>query len=46
MTQGYCMRCKKTVEMLNPVKTKTKKGTTMYKGKCKCGTVVCRIGGD
>lgn len=46
MTQAYCIRCKKTVEMSNPVKTQTKKGTLMYKGKCSCGTTICRIGGD
>jgi len=43
--QGYCMKCKKKVEMTDAKKTKTKKGTTMYKGKCsKCGTVVCKFG--
>jgi len=45
MTEGYCVKCKKKVEMNNPKETKTKKGTIMFKGKCpKCGTTVCRIG--
>jgi len=43
--EGWCCRCKKKVEMENPVESKTKKGTTMYKGKCpECGTTVCRFG--
>jgi hypothetical protein len=46
MVEGYCLKCKKKVEIKNPVKTKTKKGTTMVRGKCPvCNTVVCRIGG-
>jgi hypothetical protein len=46
MTEGYCVKCKAKVQMSNPKETKTKKGTTMFKGKCpKCGTTVCRIGG-
>ena len=46
MVQGYCMKCKKKVEIKNPSVTKTKRGTKMVKGKCpKCGTTVCRIGG-
>ncbi len=40
------MKCKKKVEIQNPVKTKTKKGTPMTKGSCpECKTTVCRIGG-
>lgn len=46
MVEGYCMKCKRKVEMKNPVKTKTKKGTPMSKGKCpNCGITVCRMGG-
>ena len=42
--QGYCMKCKKKVEMKNAVSSKTKRGTTMNKGKCpKCGTTVCAV---
>jgi len=47
MTEGYCVKCKKKVELLNPVESKTKKGTKIAKGKCStgCGTTVCRMGG-
>ncbi len=46
MVQGYCVKDKKMVEMLNPKETKTKRGTKMFKGKCpNCGITVCRIGG-
>ncbi len=46
MVEGYCVKCKKTVEMNDPQETTTKRGTTMFKGKCPdCGTTVCRIGG-
>lgn len=42
MATGYCVRCKKKVEMKNAKKTKTKKGKAMMKGKCpKCDTTVC-----
>jgi DNA-directed RNA polymerase subunit RPC12/RpoP len=46
MTQGYCVKCKKKVEMADAkaVTLKNKKKAT--KGKCpKCGTSVFRIGG-
>ncbi|MEK6872004.1 MAG: DUF5679 domain-containing protein [Nanoarchaeota archaeon] len=44
MTDGYCVKCKKTVTMLNGKESKTKKGTRIMKGKCpKCGITVCRI---
>lgn len=44
--KAYCVRCKEKVEMVKPVKSKTKRGVTMNKGKCpKCGTTVCRFGG-
>ena len=46
MVKGYCVKCKKKVEMKNPVASKTKKGVTMNKGKCPvCDTTVCRFGG-
>lgn len=39
------MKCKKKVEISNPKKTVTKRGTIMYKGKCPlCETVVCKFG--
>lgn len=42
--QGYCMKCKGKVEIQNATSSKTKRGTTMNKGKCpKCGTTVCCI---
>ena len=46
MTEGYCVKCKKKVEMKDITETKTSKGVPMKKGKCPvCGTTVCRIGG-
>ncbi|MDD5192974.1 MAG: DUF5679 domain-containing protein [Candidatus Nanoarchaeia archaeon] len=46
MTEAYCVKCKKTVTMKDGKESKTKRGTTMMKGKCpNCGTTVCRIGG-
>ena len=45
-TEGYCVKCKKKVEMLNPKESKTKRGTKIAKGKCpNCGITVCRMGG-
>ncbi|MEM3405744.1 MAG: DUF5679 domain-containing protein [Candidatus Pacearchaeota archaeon] len=45
MTEGYCVKCKKKVEIKDAKETKTAKGTIMFKGKCpNCGTTVCRIG--
>ncbi len=45
-TKGYCVKCKKQVEIKNPKETKTAKGTKIAKGKCPfCGTTVCRMGG-
>ena len=46
MTQGYCVKCKKKVEMRDPKESLTKRGTKIAKGKCpSCGTTVCRMGG-
>jgi len=45
MVKGYCVKCKKKVEIQNAKETKTRKGVRMYKGKCPiCNTTVCRIG--
>jgi len=45
MVEGYCVKCKRKVEIQNPTETKTKRGVRMFKGKCpNCGTTVCRIG--
>jgi len=42
MSEGYCVKCKKKVEMKDPKKTTTKKGKAMMKGSCPdCGTTVC-----
>ena len=42
MATGYCVKCKKKVEIKDAAKTKTKKGKDMMKGKCPdCGTTVC-----
>jgi len=46
MVIGYCMKCKKKMEMKKTTKSKTKRGTPMTRGICsKCGTKMCRIGG-
>lgn len=44
--KGYCVKCRKKVEMKDEKKSKTKRGVTMTKGVCSiCGTRVCHIGG-
>jgi NAD-dependent SIR2 family protein deacetylase len=44
MTDGYCVKCKATVEMKDPKEQTMKNGRKMMKGKCpKCSTTVCRI---
>jgi len=46
MVEGYCVKCKKKVQIKDPVESKTKKGTKIAKGKCPhCSTTVCRMGG-
>jgi RNase P subunit RPR2 len=45
MTQAYCVRCKKKVEMKNPQKVRLKNGKPATKGICpSCDTKVFRIG--
>jgi len=45
MTQAYCVRCKRKVEMKNPQKIKLKNGKRATKGVCPlCSTNVFRIG--
>ena len=34
METGYCVKCKKKVEIKDAQKTKTSKGKEMMKGKC------------
>lgn len=44
MTQGYCVKCKKKVEIKDGKEGKTKRGTRILKGKCPaCGITVCRM---
>jgi hypothetical protein len=46
VTQGYCVKCKKKVDIKDPVESTTSKGTKIAKGKCPhCGITVCRMGG-
>ena len=43
-TQGYCVKCKKTVTMNEGKEVINKRGLKMMKGKCpNCTTTVCRI---
>ncbi|HJT09471.1 MAG TPA: DUF5679 domain-containing protein [Candidatus Nitrosotalea sp.] len=45
MTQAYCVKCRKKVEIANPKEVKLKNGRPAVKGQCpKCGTNVFRIG--
>lgn len=42
--EGYCVKCKKKVEIQNGKEVVNAKGRAMMKGKCPaCGTTVCRI---
>ena len=44
MTEGYCVKCKKSVTMNDEVVAPNAKGVNMAKGKCPvCKTTVCRI---
>ncbi len=46
MVQGYCVKCKKKVEMADAKQVILKNKKKATKGKCpKCGTSVFRIGG-
>lgn len=46
MTDGYCVKCKKTVTMKDEKDSQTSRGMGMKKGKCpNCGTTVCRMTG-
>ena len=46
MTEAYCMKCKKKVEMKDPKKITMKNGKPAMSGVCpKCGTKVFKIGG-
>lgn len=44
MATGYCVKCKKKVELADAEVTQTAKGGYMAKGKhTDCGTTVCAI---
>jgi DNA-directed RNA polymerase subunit RPC12/RpoP len=46
MTEAYCVKCKKKVEMKNAKEVTMKNGKKAMKGECPhCGTKVFRIGG-
>jgi len=46
MTQGYCMKCKKSREMKSPMQVTMKNKRKAMKGTCPaCGTKMFRIGG-
>jgi DNA-directed RNA polymerase subunit RPC12/RpoP len=46
MTEAYCVRCRKKVEMKNAQSVTMKNGKKAMKGECpNCGTKVFRIGG-
>lgn len=43
--KGYCVKCKKSVEIKNPTKVKLSNGKPAVRGTCpQCGTKVFRIG--
>ncbi|MDR3783221.1 DUF5679 domain-containing protein [Candidatus Nitrosotalea bavarica] len=45
MTQAYCVKCRKKVDITNPKEVKLKNGRPAVKGTCpKCSTNVFRIG--
>nr|MCK4929460.1 hypothetical protein [Nanoarchaeota archaeon] len=42
--EGYCVKCKKKVEIQKGKESVTKNGRRILKGKCPdCGITVCRI---
>ncbi|MFC1697899.1 DUF5679 domain-containing protein [Nanoarchaeota archaeon] len=45
MAEGYCVRCKEKVEILDGEESVTTNNKKILKGKCSkgCGTTVCRI---
>ena len=46
MTQAYCVKCRKKVDMKDGKKITMKNGKPAMQGKCpKCTTKVFRIGG-
>lgn len=46
MTEGYCVKCRTTREMVNVVPATMKNGTAANKGNCaECGTGMFRMVG-
>ena len=46
MTEGYCVKCKKKVQIKDAIESLTSKGVKIAKGNCPtCGIKVCRMGG-
>jgi DNA-directed RNA polymerase subunit RPC12/RpoP len=46
MTEGYCMKCRKKVQIKDAKKITMKNGKPATQGACpNCGTKVFRIGG-
>ncbi len=46
MSEAYCVKCKKKVEIKDPEQVTMKNGRKATKGTCPdCGTSVFRIGG-
>jgi len=44
MTEAYCVKCKKKVEIKDEKESLSKNGVKMLKGTCsECGTKVCRF---
>lgn len=44
MVQGYCVKCKKKVEIKDGKEGTTKRGGRIMKGKCpECGITVCAM---
>lgn len=44
MVQGYCVKCKQNVEMIDAKEVTMKNGRKAMKGKCKsCGTGMYKI---
>lgn len=41
--KGYCVKCKKMKQMTDCKKEKSKNGRNMLKGKCSCGTTMCKF---
>jgi hypothetical protein len=47
MVEGYCVKCKKSLEIQDGKEVINAKGRRMMKGKCPvCNTTVCRIMGN